>query len=189
MPTCVLTAGEQITETRNINPSRRYFDITLDRKAVLNFPNTAQTLPSMAPGPGIPLRMRTLIPQARTTGGGILYARETGWTDTTAVIAPGNLKPQSSGTWEIVLAPVITIATYSKVSAAYWDDFDLFSNWVDSSLMYNLSLAEENQLLNGDGVTPNLEGFLHVVPTAPAGGVSGAGGMLAGIAAGMALVY
>src|SRR5215471_14333113 len=129
MQACVLdtSPGAQIIESRLEDPARRYFEITLDRKAVLSYPpiGMAQTAPLVAPGTRFPLRMRTLMAQARTVGGAVIYARQTSWTDTTATVAAGNVKPASDAAYETVLAPVITVASYMKISSHYWDDFEI----------------------------------------------------------------
>src|SRR5262245_48759199 len=193
MQACVLdnSPGAQIIQARQEEPARRYFEITLDRKAVLSYPplGMAQTVPVVAPGARFPLRMRTLMAQAGTTGGAILYARQTSWTDATAAVTAGAVKPSSDAAYDVVMAPVITVASYMKIAAQYWDDFEILQNWINGNLFYNLSVAEEYQFLNGDNTPPNAQGFLQVVPvTATVGGTGGAT-LLANVAAGIADVY
>src|SRR5262249_12156894 len=112
------TPGAQIIEQRLESPSRRYFKITLDRKAVLSYPplGWAQTVPAVAPGTRFPLRMRTLIAQGRITGGAILYARQISWTDNTASVTAGAMKPSSDAAYDVRMAPVITVASYMKIA-------------------------------------------------------------------------
>lgn len=179
--------GQQITNVLLEHPERRRFEIDIDRKAILAFPGTPATISRVIPGPVLPLRMRNLIPASNTVGSGIIYVRETSFTDSVITTVPaGNLKPTSNLTYEVVQQPVTTVAAYLKLPDQYWQDFfGMFEAWIDSRLLYGLSEAEEYQLLNGDGTGSNLQGLMLVAM--PVGAV--ATGLLAGIAAGIAAVY
>ena len=181
--------GAQITSALLERPALRRFDITVDRKAagpMLVYPSTAETVRTVQPGPSLPLRMRDLIPGGTTIGDGVLYVRETSITNSPIVpVVPGAVKPAADMTYEVVLSPVSTIAGYLKLPAQYWEDFTMLESWMDTRLMYSLSSAEEKQLLNGNGVAPNLQGFMLVaIAVTPA-----AAGLLEGVAAGIAAVY
>jgi HK97 family phage major capsid protein len=187
--------GQQITDILMEHPERRNFEVTLERKAagpILVAPASATTVPVVVPGPILPLRMRDLIPNGRTSGGAILYVRETSFTSSPiAPIKPGDLKPQADLTYEVQLQPVITIPAYMKLPKQYWQDFAMFQSWMDSRLLYGLAQTEEGQLLNGNGVAPNLQGFMLVALAAPplTAPPAGAGAVLAGVASGIAFLY
>jgi Phage capsid family len=196
MPTGdVKSPGAQVTDMLLERPERRRFDIALARKAAIPvFPPTStyETVGQVIPGPQLPLHLRSLIPAGRTVGSGILYARETAYDDSVShPVAPGDLKPQGNLAYEIVLQPVITIPAYMKLPAQYWDDYAMFQSWIDIRLLYGLSVAEEYQLLNGNGATPNLEGLMQVAPVVPTVTPAPIGGaaLLANVAAGIASVY
>jgi hypothetical protein len=178
--------GQQITDMALERPERRRFEISLERKAILAYPSTAETIDRVIPGPVLPLRLRSLIPPGRTVGSGILYARETAFTSSTIIpVSPGALKGAADLTYEIVQGPVVTIPAYMKLPKQYWEDFAMLQSWIDSRLLYGLADAEENQLLNGNGVAPNLQGLMLVaIAVSPA-----AANLLAGVAAGIAAVY
>ncbi len=182
------TPGEQITTALLEQPERRCFDITVDRKAVvpiLSYPSTAETVPRVIPGSMLPMRMRNLIPGGTTTGSGILYVREISFNKgVIGPVSPGAPKAQADMTYEVKQQPVVTIPAYMKLPAQYWDDFPMFQSWMDARLLYGLAVAEEDQLLNGNGTLPNLEGFLAVALSA-AGGAS----LLSGVGAALAKLY
>ena len=187
------TPGRQITDMLIERPERRRFEIALDRKAILSYPSTAETVGRVIPGPTLPLRMRSLIAPGTTTGSGILYVRETSFTSSPIKpINPGALKPAANLSYDVQQQPVITIPAYMKLPDQYWEDFTMLESWMDTRLLYGLAMAEENQLLNGDGTAPNLQGFMLVAITAP-GPVTppapGAGAVLAGVASGVAALY
>lgn len=183
-----LSPGEQITNVLMEHPECRRFELVLDRKAgpILSYPSTAETVTQVAPGPMLPLRLRSLIPAGSTAGSGILYVRETSFTSSTIIpIAPGGLKGAAELTYEVQQQPAITVPAYMKLPRQYWDDFAMLQSWMNSRLLYGLADAEENQLLNGNGVAPNLQGFMAVaIAVTPA-----ASGLIAGVAAGLAAVY
>jgi HK97 family phage major capsid protein len=183
------TPGEQITGTLLEHPERRRFNVNVGRKAVtpiLTYPSTAETVDRVIPGPVLPLRLRSLITPGQTVGSGILYARETSFTSSTIVpVNPGALKGAADLSYEIVQQPVITIPAYLKLPKQYWEDFVMLESWMNSRLLYGLSDAEENQLLNGNGIAPNLQGLMAVAMAV----TPGAAGLLNGVAAGIAAVY
>jgi len=183
------TPGEQITGALLEHPEHRRVEINLERKAVspiLVYPSTAETLERVVQGPVLPLRLRSLIPASSISGSGILYARETSFTSSTILPKdPGAVKGAADLTYEIVQQAAVTIPAYMKLPKQYWDDFTMLQSWINSRLLYGLADAEENQLLNGNGVAPNLQGFMAVaIAVTPA-----AAGLLAGVAAGLAAVY
>ena len=86
-------------------------------------------------------------------------------------------------------APVRTIPAYMKASSQLWEDFAAFQSWIDARLLYSLSVAEELQLINGNGVAPNLQGLLLVaINTATAVG-GGGSVLLDNLAAGIAATF
>lgn len=188
--------GQQVTDILMEYPERRRFDIALDRKAVtpiLSYPSTAETIDRVIPGSILPLRMRNLIPQGTTVGSGILYVREISYNENVIVpIAPGGAKSQPVMSYDVQLQPVITIPAYLKLPKQYWDDFSMLQSWMDARLLYGLSMAEENQFLNGDGTGANLQGFMAVALAGPAASPlppPGPSAVLGGVAAGIAYLY
>jgi HK97 family phage major capsid protein len=182
--------GQQITDMLLEHPEKRRFDIAMDRKAILVYPSTATTVPRVTPGPSLPLRLRDLIPGGTITGDGIIYVRETSITNSVvAPIAPGGVKPQADMTYDVQIQPAVTIPAYMKLPAQYWEDFAMFQSWIDNRVLYSLSLAEENQLLNGNGVAPNLQGLMLVAIATTSVAGSGGAALLDNVAAGIGALY
>lgn len=183
--------GEQIVTALLDAPARRHFNLTLERKAspILGTPAHPMPLRTVAPGATTPLRLRDLIPGGTTQADSIGYARETGLTGAVVPIAPGGLKTQAGLTYALVTSAVRTIPAYMKASAQLTEDYAAFQSWIDTRLQYALALAEDNQLLNGNGVAPNLDGLL--INAVPVTTVAGTGGIavLDNVAAGIAAVF
>jgi HK97 family phage major capsid protein len=65
---------------------------------------------------------------------------------------------------ERIDVPFSTIAHVTEeVDRALLSDYEGLTNFIDQELRLGLLLTEDDQVLNGDGSFPNLEGFLGVV--------------------------
>lgn len=106
------------------------------------------------------LMIRDLLNTIATTAGSIDYARQNLRTNNAAVVAEGATKPTSTYTWEQVNAPVRTIAHLAKLTRQALDDALQLQGEVDSEMRYGLGLAEEGEILSGDGTGVHLTGLI-----------------------------
>jgi HK97 family phage major capsid protein len=110
------------------------------------------------------LFVRTLIPVIVGDGDRASYLRQTVRTNLAAPVSPGATKPTSVFSVERVNAPYRTIAHLTEpIDRALLMDYEGLVRFLDAELRLGLLLAEEDQILNGDGTPPNLEGILAVV--------------------------
>ena len=112
---------------------------------------------------GIPRRqmtVRQLLQVGRTTSNSIEYARQLARTNAAAVVAETAQKPESNYTWTLDDAPVRTIAHWVPVSRQAMDDIPQLQSEIDGELRYGLDLAEELELLKGDGTGQHLHGLV-----------------------------
>jgi HK97 family phage major capsid protein len=72
-------------------------------------------------------------------------------------------KPESAMTLAVVSAPVETIAHLIPVTRRAAADAGQVMQLVNAFLLYGLAEEEEDQILNGDGTSPNLRGILQTV--------------------------
>lgn len=117
---------------------------------------------------GLPQRqmtIRDLLLQGRTSSSNIEYVKQTGFTNNAAPVAEGALKPTSELTFDLVSAPVRTVAHLFKASRQILDDAEGLRSYIDGQARFGLEFVEENQLLNGAGTGQNLHG---IVPQATA---------------------
>lgn len=85
-------------------------------------------------------------------------------TDGAAVYdATHGLKPESALTFAVVSTPVETIAHLMPISRRAAADAPQVRQLVDTFLLAGLSEEEEDQILNGNGTSPNLRGILQTV--------------------------
>jgi HK97 family phage major capsid protein len=73
--------------------------------------------------------------------------------------ATHGLKPTSAMTFAVVSQPVETIAHLMPITRRAAADAPQVRQLVDAFLLYGLKEEEEDQILNGDGTSPNLKGI------------------------------
>jgi HK97 family phage major capsid protein len=107
------------------------------------------------------MTVRDLLMPGNTNSGSIQYPKETGFTNSAATHTEtgGTAKPQSEIKFDIVTTNVTTIAHWVLATRQILDDAPMLRSYIDGRLRYGLRYAEELQLLNGDGLTTNLNGI------------------------------
>jgi HK97 family phage major capsid protein len=107
------------------------------------------------------LTVADLMPNGTTSSATLIYVQETAVTNAAATVAEGGAKPQSDITLAQVTEPVRKIATTSKISDEMLQDVGYIAGYVQGRLVLFVRLAEEDQLLNGNGTAPNMTGLLN----------------------------
>ena len=96
------------------------------------------------------------------------YAQEVSSGDRTAGAAPvlpGSIKPQATIEYKDAEAKPETIAAWVKCQKATLADVDQLAARIQTRLLTGVRAAVENQVLTGDGVSPNLLGLLNTPGT------------------------
>jgi HK97 family phage major capsid protein len=117
---------------------------------------------------GLPKRdlvVRDLLTVVPTTSGSIDYAYQSVRTNNAAVVAEAAAKPYSNYQWLKANVPVRTIAHLAKVTRQALEDAVQLQGEIDQEMRFGLALAEEGELLFGDGTGEHLTGL---VPAATA---------------------
>lgn len=79
-----------------------------------------------------------------------------------ATVAEGAKKPYLRyADFDIRTESLSKIAGLTKITDEMAEDWDFVVAWINNNLLYDLSVAEENQILNGDGTGNNLVGLLN----------------------------
>lgn len=117
------------------------------------------------------LTIRDLVAPGTTGANAVEYVRETGFTNNAAIVGEGLAKPYSELTFALENANVRTIAHLFKGSRQILDDAAALQSYIDARARYGLLLAEEAQLLYGNGIGNNLKGIIPQAQAyaAPAG--------------------
>lgn len=152
--------------------------VTMPRSDITGFPstvgnNTSQGT-SLQPAMRVPgivtpisqkLTIRDLLAPGRTSQALIEYVQETGYTNNAAVVTEGQSKPYSDLTFELKNAPVRTVAHLFKASRQILDDAPALQSYIDARARYGLQLAEETELLSGDGTGSHIKGLIPSATT------------------------
>ncbi len=130
--------------------------------------NTANGFPpeSVRSGLMVPYAMRRpvvadLIPQDNIDQPNVVYMEETVFDNQADTVAEGADKPESGLTYVQRSIPVEVIATWIPITRQQLDDVPQLEALLNNRLRLMLQLAEEDQLLNGNGTTPDLTGFYN----------------------------
>lgn len=105
-------------------------------------------------------RIRDLLPVQPTQSNAISYIQETGFTNAARPVVETMMKPESALTFDEMTQAVKTIAHWIPASRQVLDDAGQLQAYIDNRLLYGLMIAEEQQILYGDGASPNLQGIL-----------------------------
>jgi HK97 family phage major capsid protein len=131
-------------------------------------------LPGILPILFRPLTISDLFPGGTTSTQLIRYLVETAVTNSAAAVAEGALAPESALSFSQVDEVLHQIKTFLPISDLMLEDWAQAQSYIDARLILFIKLAEETQLLNGDGTGSNLVGLMNR-PGLAASVVKGAG--------------
>lgn len=117
-------------------------------------------------GPPVPTRLRrltiaNLFAAGTLQASSLTYPQQGAVSGTPGPIAEGTAKPQINFAWANVNEVLTKIAAITKVSDESMEDTPYLISVINAQLVQRLQLVEEDQLLNGSGVAPNLRGILN----------------------------
>lgn len=115
--------------------------------------------PGIIPGSFAPLTVRQILRAIPVTSNMVNSLREASWTNSAAEVSQGAAKPESDVTFEQYNVPITTVAHWIKVSSQLLADAPAVVAYIESRLRFGLADRIENQLINGNGTSPNLSGF------------------------------
>lgn len=119
-----------------------------------------QTMAGIVGGAFRSLRVMDVVPTGLASGNTIHYTRELLFTNGAGETSEGAQKPEAVLTFEAVDVPVRTIAHFIKVSKQVIDDAPMLQTYIDQRMRYGVQLRIEQQVINGNGASPNIAGIL-----------------------------
>ena len=108
------------------------------------------------------LFVRSVIPTVAVDSNTVDFVQQTVRTNAAAAVAAGGTKPTSTYTIARKNTAITTIAHVTEaIDRALLMDFGILSTFLANELRLGVLLAEEDQILNGNGTPPNLRGILN----------------------------
>lgn len=102
-----------------------------------------------------------MIPQVNTTQSAIKYMEETTFTNNADEVAEGGTYGEAALVYIERSSTIEKVGTWLPITDEQVEDEPQARSLVDNRLTLMLLLAEEDGIINGDGNTPNLAGFLN----------------------------
>lgn len=106
------------------------------------------------------LTLESYLTSLPTTSSSIDYLREDVFVNNAAETAEKAEKPESSFTMSEQVANVATVAHWIKISEQLAQDEAAVAAYITRRMTWGVNLRVENQIINGDGVAPNIGGLL-----------------------------
>jgi hypothetical protein len=113
-----------------------------------------------------PLELLNLVRPGTTEESAVSYVRQTTYTSAAAETAEATstttgTKPEATLPFEAVSSPVENIPVWAPATRRALADVDELRRLVDEQLSFDVRRRLEEQLINGNGTTPNLRGILN----------------------------
>jgi HK97 family phage major capsid protein len=115
--------------------------------------------PGVVAGAFRTLTLESIMTALPTSSNAIEYTRENVFTNNAAETAEAGQKPETSITFTLQNMPVSTVAHWIKISRQLAADNAALAAYINLRMTYGVNLRVENQLVNGDGTSPNIAGL------------------------------
>lgn len=116
--------------------------------------------------------IRSLIPQGSTNAQTISYVKEANVENGAATVAEGSTLAQSDIDLVESTVKLEKIGTYMRITEEMINDIPALTSFLSARVPERILAVEDNQILNGDGTSPNIDGLF----TDGTAFVTGAGG-------------
>lgn len=105
------------------------------------------------------LRLLDVVPTAATALNVIETTREASFISDPAETTEGTDKPEVGITFELVTTNIRTFAAWLKISKQVAADAPMLATYVNNRLMHKVQNRIDSQIVNGDGLAPNISGI------------------------------
>ena len=138
------------------------FEVKADMTVAADFTGeviAAQRVPGIKFDPANAVHVRSIVPTGTTTSDTIRFIKESAYSNGVAATTEGNALGQSDFNLTASTANVELIGTYLRLSKQMLDDTEQLTSYISARVPSKLMAVEDDQLLGGSGVAPNLEGL------------------------------
>jgi len=118
-----------------------------------------------------PVQLLDILPVAQTGQPSVLWMLETTRTHAAAEVGEGLQKPEAEFVLTEQTSPVQEIATSIPVTETQLEDVPAVESYLESRLRFGIEQRLDGQVMDGDGIAPNLLGILNTagIQTQPTG--------------------
>lgn len=103
--------------------------------------------------------IRSLLPQGTTDAQTISFVKEANPEDGAAAVSEGSTLAQSDIDLAETTVKLEKIGTYMRITEEMINDIPALTSFLSARVPQRILAAEDNEILNGDGSTPNLDGL------------------------------
>lgn len=157
------------------NTNAASFEVKADMTMAADFTGVVAgetIVPQFKYDPSRSIHIRSLIPNGSTDAQTIRFPKESGYNDGAAATAQGSTLGQSDFDITATSVNLEKIGTYMRITEEMLLDTPQLSSYLSARVPGKVLSIEDNEILNGDGSSPNLDGLF----TDGAAFVTGAGG-------------
>ncbi len=109
--------------------------------------------------PSRSVHIRSLLPLGSTDGQTIRFPKESAYSDNAAATAEAAAFGQSDFDLAASTVNVEKIGTYMRITGEMLDDIKQLTSYLSARVPEKVLAVEDNEILNGDGSSPNLDGL------------------------------
>jgi len=109
--------------------------------------------------PSRSVHIRSLLPLGSTDAQTIRYPKESAYSDLAAATAETAAFGQSDFDLTATTVNVEKIGTYMRITGEMLDDIKQLTSYLSARVPEKVLSVEDNEILNGDGTSPNLDGL------------------------------
>lgn len=120
----------------------------------------ADRVPGYKYDPTRAVHIRSLIPQGSTTSDVVRFVKESGYSDGSGNVAEGATLSQSDFDMAADNNTVEKIGAYLRISEEMLADTPQLTSYISARVPAKLLAKEDDQILNGNGTSPNLSGII-----------------------------
>ena len=157
------------------NSNAASFEVKADMTMAADFTNTVageEVVGQIKHAPSRIDRIRSIMPIGTTNAQTIRFPKETGYSDNAAAKAEGAALGQTDFDVTGTSVNLERIGTYLRLTDEMLSDTPTLASYLAARIPAKVLNAEDNEILNGDGSSPNLDGLMTDA-TAFVTGVSG----------------
>lgn len=117
-----------------------------------------------------------LLPRIGVSTGSVEYVQDTSpladMANKAVEVTEGSAKPQAGLTLSVVIEPIATVAAWANITRQIAADLPQIQGYLDGRLRYSLKRRLDLQMINGDGILPNIKGLKNrtgILTYAPGG--------------------